>query len=68
MGYGIKMHHNYGPKSYITTLGYKPSVDDLIEVDGEYYKVMSTQSKPRICYATYASNLEIYRHTGVYPG
>lgn len=67
MGYGIKMYHNYGPKSYIATLNHKPSIDDIVEIDGEFYKVLSVKSNPRICYATYASNLEIYRVTGTYP-
>ncbi|WP_211750429.1 hypothetical protein [Paenibacillus sp. Marseille-Q4541] len=67
MGYGIKMHHKYGPKSYIATLSYKPSLNDIIEIEGEFYEVLVVQSKPRICYATYASNLDIFRVTGVYP-
>jgi len=67
MGYGIKMYHKYRPESYIATLSYKPSLNDIIEIDGELYEVLHVQSKPRICYATYASNQDIFRVTGVYP-
>lgn len=67
MGYGIKMYHKYRPDSFIATLSYKPSVNDIIEIEGEFYEVLVVQSKPRICYGTYASNLDIYRVTGVYP-
>lgn len=67
MGYGIKMYHKYRPESYIATLSYKPSLNDIIEIDGEFYEVLHVQSKPRLCYSTYASNQDIFRVTGVYP-
>ncbi|MDQ6418689.1 hypothetical protein RB620_04480 [Paenibacillus sp. LHD-117] len=68
MGYGMKMHHKFGPKSRIATLNYKPKAGEIIEIDGEWYKVDSLEKDKRVCHAVFASNQEIYQVTGSYPG
>lgn len=61
------MFHKHHKESFISTLSYKPKIGDIIEISGEWYEVLEVQMKPRVCYATYASNLDIFKLTNVYP-
>ncbi|MCM3272574.1 hypothetical protein [Paenibacillus elgii] len=67
MGYGMKMYHKFRPEALISTLNYKPKAGDIIQIDGEFYKVDSLEKDKR-CHAVYASNQDIYQVTGSYPG
>ncbi|MNJ04062.1 hypothetical protein D3C73_1646470 [compost metagenome] len=62
------MYHKFRPESLIGVLKYKPTAGDLIEIDGEFYKVENLEKDKHVCYAVFASNQEIYQVTGSYPG